>query len=152
MSVRRVELRSIRPLGKRDRGPLEMVDKSNDYYVVTSRRREQVERWSWEIRRNSKPLGIRFSADGFPSEGAAQFAGKKACRRFSDRTIERRTALPKVDWGVAPNPEANLLRQPPPETTAKPELRYRLTRRHGSAPASPPANAVYSDRKAACAS
>jgi hypothetical protein len=52
----------------------------------------------------------------------------------------------------APNPEASLPRQPPPETTAKPEFRYRLTRRHCSAPASPLANGVCSDRKAACAS
>jgi hypothetical protein len=60
-----------------------MVDTSNDYYVVTSRRSEQlVERWSWEIRRKSKPLGIRFAADGFQSEGAAQFAGKKALEDF----------------------------------------------------------------------
>ena len=95
MSVRRVELRSIRPLGKRDRGPLEMVDKSNDYYVVTSRRREQVERWSWEIRRKSKPLGIRFSADGFQSEGAAQFAGKKALEDFLIELSKEERRSPK---------------------------------------------------------
>src|SRR5712692_7529407 len=80
--VRRLIAPSEAPTGKRDRGTLEMVDTSNDYYVVTSRRSEQVERWSWEIRRKSKPLGIRFAADGFQSQGAAQFAGKKALEDF----------------------------------------------------------------------
>ena len=60
-----------------------MVDTSNDYYVVTSRRSEQlVDRWSWEIRRKSKPLGVRLTADGFQSDAAAQFAGKKALEDF----------------------------------------------------------------------
>ena len=54
----------------------------NDYYVVTSRRDERPERWSWEIRRKSKPLGIKMTADGFQSEMAAQFAGKRALADF----------------------------------------------------------------------
>ena len=54
----------------------------NDYYVVTSRRDERPERWSWEIRRKSKPLGIKMTADGFQSETAAQFAGKRALADF----------------------------------------------------------------------
>ena len=54
----------------------------NDYYVVTSRRGERPERWGWEICRESKPLGIKMTADGFQSEMAAQFAGKRALANF----------------------------------------------------------------------
>ena len=55
---------------------------NNDYYVVTSKRGEHPDRWSWEIRRKSQPLGIKMAADGFQSDSAAQFAGKKALADF----------------------------------------------------------------------
>ena len=67
---------------KRDCGRSKMVDSSNDYYVGISRRREQPERWSWEIVRKSKPLGIKMTGDGFQSHSAAQFAGKQALEDF----------------------------------------------------------------------
>jgi hypothetical protein len=54
----------------------------NDYYVVTSRRGQNPDRWSWEIHRKSKPLGIKMIGDGFQSEMAAQFAGKQALSAF----------------------------------------------------------------------
>ena len=54
----------------------------NDYYVITSRRDEHPDRWSWEIRRKSKPLGIKMTADGYQSDTAAQFAGKQALAVF----------------------------------------------------------------------
>jgi len=54
----------------------------NDYYVVTSRRGQQPERWSWEILRKSKPLGIKMTGDGYQSDMAAQFAGKEALAEF----------------------------------------------------------------------
>jgi hypothetical protein len=53
----------------------------NDYYVVTSRRGEH-DRWGWEIRRKSKPLGIKMTRDGFQSEMAAIIAGKQALQDF----------------------------------------------------------------------
>jgi hypothetical protein len=56
----------------------------NDYYVVTSRRGQQPERWSWEILRKSKPLGVKMTGDGYPSDTAAQFAGKQALAEFLD--------------------------------------------------------------------
>ena len=60
-----------------------MADQSiNDYYVVTSRRGQQPERWSWEIRRKSKPLGIKMTGDGYQSDMAVQFAGKQALAQF----------------------------------------------------------------------
>jgi hypothetical protein len=66
-------------------------DSINDYYVTTSRRGEHPSRWSWEIRRKSKPLGIKMVGDGFQSESAAQFAGKRALADFlSDLSIEEK--------------------------------------------------------------
>jgi hypothetical protein len=37
---------------------------------------------SWDMRRKSKPLGIKMTGDGFQSDGAAQFAGKQALADF----------------------------------------------------------------------
>jgi len=63
----------------------------NDYYVITSRRGEHPDRWSWEIRRKSKPLGIKMTGDGFQSDTAAQFAGKQALADFlSDLSKEEK--------------------------------------------------------------
>jgi hypothetical protein len=61
-----------------------MAINSGDYYVITARRGEHPERWSWEIHRKSKPLGIKMAADGFRSEMAAQFAGKRILAEFLD--------------------------------------------------------------------
>jgi hypothetical protein len=63
----------------------------NDYYVITSRRGQQPERWIWEILRKSKPLGIKMTGDGFQSDTAAQFAGKQALADFlSDLSKEEK--------------------------------------------------------------
>lgn len=63
----------------------------NDYYVITSRRGQNPDRWSWEIRRKSKPLGIKMTGDGFQSDTAAQFAGKQALADFlSDLSKEEK--------------------------------------------------------------
>ncbi|HEV7600173.1 MAG TPA: DUF3622 domain-containing protein [Bradyrhizobium sp.] len=56
-----------------------MAINPNDYHVITSQRGD---RWSWEICRKSQPLGIRMTADGFQSESAALFAGKRALADF----------------------------------------------------------------------
>ena len=54
----------------------------NDYYVVAYRQGERRDRWSWEIRRKSKPLGIKMIGDGFRSDTAARFAGRQALADF----------------------------------------------------------------------
>jgi hypothetical protein len=59
-----------------------MAINPNDYYVITSRRGEHPDRWSWEIRRKSKPLGIKMVGDGYQSDSAAQVAGKQALVDF----------------------------------------------------------------------
>jgi hypothetical protein len=62
-----------------------------DYYVITARRGEQPDRWSWEIRRKSKPLGVKMTGDGFRSDSAAQIAGKQALEDFlSDLSKEEK--------------------------------------------------------------
>ena len=52
--------------------------RATDYYVFTSRGEKHPERWNWEIRRKSKPLGIKLTGNGYQSESAAQFAGRRA--------------------------------------------------------------------------
>jgi hypothetical protein len=54
----------------------------DDYYVITSRRGEFPDRWSWEIRRKSKSLGIKMTGDGYQPDTAAQFAGKQTPAEF----------------------------------------------------------------------
>ena len=66
----------------------------HDYHVVASRTGDRPERWSWEIRRKSQPLGIKMTGDGFQSDSAAQFAGKKALADFlSDLAKEDKRPL-----------------------------------------------------------
>jgi hypothetical protein len=54
----------------------------NDYYVVTRRQGERPDRWSWEIRRKSTPLGIKMIAEGYQSDSAARTAGRQALADF----------------------------------------------------------------------
>ena len=58
------------------------TDPIDDYYVITSLRVGHPERWGWEILRRSKPLGIKMTGDGYQSDFAAQFAGKRALADF----------------------------------------------------------------------
>ncbi|WP_441242507.1 DUF3622 domain-containing protein [Tardiphaga sp. 768_D3_N2_1] len=67
----------------------------NDYYLTTSRRGEYPDRWIWEIRRKSKPLGIKMMADGFQSETAAQFAGKRALADFLSDLAKEDKRIPE---------------------------------------------------------
>jgi hypothetical protein len=57
-------------------------DPLTDYYIFTSRRGEHPDRWSWEIRRKSTPLGIKMTGDGYQSDMAAKFAGRQALTDF----------------------------------------------------------------------
>jgi len=66
-----------------------MAVQPRDYYLITSRRGEYPDRWSWEICRKS--LGIKMTGDGFQSEMAAEFAGKRALADFlSDLSKEEK--------------------------------------------------------------
>jgi hypothetical protein len=68
-----------------------MATRPNDYYVFTSRRGDYPERWSWEIRRKSKRLGVKLTEGGFQSEMAALIAGQRALADFlSDLSKEEK--------------------------------------------------------------
>jgi hypothetical protein len=60
----------------------------NDYYVVAYRQGERPDLWSWEIRRKSKPLGIKMIGDGFQSNTAARFAGRQALADFLSELLK----------------------------------------------------------------
>ena len=53
-----------------------------DYYVVTREAGERPDRWRWEIRRRSRPMGVSLSAGGYQSQAAAHYAGNKALAEF----------------------------------------------------------------------
>jgi hypothetical protein len=59
-----------------------------DYYITTSRTRARPERWNWDIPRKSKPLGVKVMGDGYQSDSAAQFAGKKALADFLSELVK----------------------------------------------------------------
>jgi hypothetical protein len=54
----------------------------SDYFLFIAEDRSKPNRWSWEIRRKSKPMGAKVSATGFQSRQAAEFSGKRALSEF----------------------------------------------------------------------
>ena len=56
---------------------------SDDYFVIT-KAQGRPRAWAWEIRRRSKPIGVRLNGNGFKSEFAAKLAGEKALRQILD--------------------------------------------------------------------
>jgi hypothetical protein len=59
-------------------------DQRRDYLVVTQQYGQTGRLWRWEIRRRSKPLGIKFYDDDFKSEHMAKLAGEQALVVFLD--------------------------------------------------------------------
>jgi hypothetical protein len=53
-----------------------------DYYIVTLETDRRPFSWRWEIRRHSHPMGVKLGAGGYESQGAAEFAGKRALEEF----------------------------------------------------------------------
>jgi hypothetical protein len=53
-----------------------------DYYIATFNTGEKSFPWAWELRRRSKPMGVRISNSGYQSQTAAEFAGKRALEDF----------------------------------------------------------------------
>ena len=54
-----------------------------DYYIVTIDRIRPYP-GSWELRRRSKPIGVRVGATGYQFQAAAEYAGNAALDRFLD--------------------------------------------------------------------
>jgi hypothetical protein len=65
-----------------------------DYFVFTSESGSTPNLWSWEIRRKSRPMGIKLSESGFRSSQAADFAGKRALSDFLIDSSEKKRACP----------------------------------------------------------
>jgi hypothetical protein len=62
-----------------------------DYYVVTFKTGDRLSPWRWEIRRQSKPMGVKLGAGGYPTQIAAEQAGKQALAQLlQDITREER--------------------------------------------------------------
>ena len=53
-----------------------------DYYIETVDTGERPYPWRWELRRRSKPMGIKIGDGGYQSQIAAEYAGKQALERF----------------------------------------------------------------------
>jgi hypothetical protein len=53
-----------------------------DYYIETIDTGARPHPWRWEMRRRSKPMGVKIGAGGYQSEASAEFAGKQALERF----------------------------------------------------------------------
>jgi len=49
-----------------------------DYYVATIKSRARSFPWRWEIRRHSRPMGMKLGAGGYETQIAAKQAGKQA--------------------------------------------------------------------------
>jgi hypothetical protein len=52
------------------------------YYIVTYQTDKRPYPWRWEIRRHSRPMGVRITEGGYRSQAAAEYAGKMALARF----------------------------------------------------------------------
>jgi hypothetical protein len=52
-----------------------------DYHVVTMSD-DCRSAWRWEIKRRSEPMGVKLTDDGYPSQRAAEEAGKRALAEF----------------------------------------------------------------------
>jgi len=64
---------------------IDRAELAGDYWLVIKSPDWQKGRWGWEIRRKSKPLGIKIYESDFKTEVAARIAGEKALREFLDQ-------------------------------------------------------------------
>jgi len=53
-----------------------------DYYIVTLETEERPYPWRWELRRHSRPMGVRVTEGGYQSQTAAEYAGRQALAKF----------------------------------------------------------------------
>jgi hypothetical protein len=53
-----------------------------DYYVVTFETNSGSQAWHWEICRRGSPMGVRFTEGGYPTQTAAEIAGKRELTKF----------------------------------------------------------------------
>lgn len=63
-------------------------DLRRDFAVITEPCETQRGRWRWEIKRSSKPLGVKLYDDGFSSAQSAKLAGEKALMVFLEGIVQ----------------------------------------------------------------
>jgi hypothetical protein len=56
----------------------------SDYYIVTREIGAPPYPWCWEMRRHSRPMGVKVQVCGFQSQRAAEYAGRRALEQFLD--------------------------------------------------------------------
>lgn len=62
-----------------------------DYYIVTFETGDRPSPWRWTIERRSKPMGLKLGAGGYPTQIAAEQAGKQVLAQLlQDMTREER--------------------------------------------------------------
>jgi hypothetical protein len=66
-----------------------------DYFVFTSESGNTPNPWSWEIRRKSRPIGIKLSESSFRSSQAADFADKRTLSDFLIELVREEKSLPR---------------------------------------------------------
>jgi hypothetical protein len=64
-----------------------------DYYIITIDTELGPLPWRWEIRRRSRPMGVRVGRSGYQSHASAEYAGKRELENFLNALAkeERRT-------------------------------------------------------------
>jgi hypothetical protein len=72
-----------------------------DYHVFASQTGAYPGRWSWQIRRKSKPIGVELSEDDFQSESSALFARKRALKNFLSHLAQGRNSQQTTRLGRA---------------------------------------------------
>jgi len=71
-----------------------------DYHIFTFRTDERPFPWRWEIRRHSKPMGVKLGSGGYQSRSAVESAGKNVLERFlvelsqEERCERKKLSLP----------------------------------------------------------
>ena len=64
----------------------------SDYYLVTFATDKRTYPWAWEIKRRSRPMGIRLTDDGFQSQASAEIAGNRALEEFLEALAKEEKA------------------------------------------------------------
>jgi hypothetical protein len=58
---------------------------AREYYIQTIDTGVRPHPWRWELRRRSKPMGVRLGAAGYKSQASAELVGKQALERFLEQ-------------------------------------------------------------------
>jgi hypothetical protein len=53
-----------------------------DYYIVTYETDKRPYPWRRELRRHSRPMGVRVTEGGYKSQAAAEYSGKVVLAKF----------------------------------------------------------------------